>query len=300
MLDFRKIQLSDRDWINELLSISNFRGCEYSFANNIAWRRLGNAKISRFQDFYICCSFIDNTPEFFFPSGKGDYRKLFHEFKLIADSYGKPLIIQSVGNESLNMLKEMYSEGCFSVIDDEGGFDYIYNASDLVELGGKKYHNKRNHLQKFYQYDWTYEDISEENFDDCIELSVNLYNDKDGYTSRSAVIEQLAIHTFFDNFDYLGLKGGLLRVNGEVIAFTIGEIINSDTLCIHIEKARPDIQGGYAAINNEFAKRNAINIRYINREEDLGIEGLRKAKRSYYPCFLLEKHKVIFKEEADV
>lgn len=297
MLEFRNIQLSDKEWIDESLKMSDFKGCEYSFANNIAWRRLGNAKISRFEDFYICASFLEETPAFFFPAGKGDYRKLFHEFYEFSSSMDKPLIIQSVSRENIEMFRELYGD-CFEVESDEGGYDYIYNADDLINLSGKKYHSKRNHLARFNENNWGYEEISDKNMDECIELSVNLYNDKMGYTNRSSVLEQLAIHTFFDNFDYLGLKGGVIRINNKVVAFCIGEKINSDTMCIHIEKALPDIQGAYTAINNEFAKREAKDCRYINREEDLGIEGLRKAKKSYHPCFLLEKHKITFNKEA--
>lgn len=296
MLSFRNIQLSDRDWITELLKKSDFRGCEYSFANNIAWYRLGDSRISRYKDFYICCSFRKDKPKFFFPAGEGDISEVIGEFRKFADNAGKPLIIQSVSDGQLERLKSLYPDS-FTVESDEGGYDYIYNAEDLIELKGKKYHQKRNHLARFRENDWSYEDITPDNIDECIELSVNLYNDKDGYTSRSAVLEQLAIHTFFDNFNYLGLKGGAIRVNGEIVAFTIGEQINSDTLCVHIEKARGDIQGAYTAINNEFAKRAAAGLKYINREEDLGVEGLRRAKRSYYPCFMLEKHTVIFKED---
>ena len=299
MLEFRDIQLSDKEWIDKSLKMSDFRGCEYSFANNIAWRRLGNAKISRFEDFYICASFSEDTPAFFFPAGKGDYKKIFHEFYKFSSFLDKPLVIQSVGTDNLNMFKEFYGN-CFSIESDEGGYDYIYNAEYLMTLKGKKYHQKRNHLARFYENNWSYEPIDAHNMDECIELSVNLYNDKMGYNSRSSVLEQLAIHTFFDNFDYLGLKGGVIRIDGQVVAFSIGEKINSDTFCVHIEKAMPDIQGAFVAINNEFAKREASDCKYINREEDLGIEGLRKAKRSYHPCYLLEKHKIIFNREVKI
>lgn len=296
MLEFRTIHITDRDWVTELLSKSDFRGCEYSFANNLAWYRMGDSKITRFKDFYICCSFRKDKPKFFFPAGEGDLAEVIGEYRKFADSLGEPLIIQSVNDEQLAVFNELYPDE-FEVESDEGGYDYIYNAEDLINLSGKKYHQKRNHLARFNEHPWTYEEITEKNMEECIELSVNLYNDKDGYTSRSAVLEQLAIHTFFDNFEYLGLKGGAIRQDGDIIAFTIGEKINSDTLCIHIEKARGDIQGAYTAINNEFAKHEAKDLRYINREEDLGIEGLRRAKRSYYPAFMVVKHTITFRKD---
>ena len=136
MLEFRNIQLSDKEWIDESLKMSDFKGCEYSFANNIAWRRLGNAKISRFEDFYICASFLEETPAFFFPAGKGDYKEVFHEFYKFSSSMDKPLIIQSVSRENIEMFRELYGD-CFEVESDEGGYDYIYNADDLINLSGK-------------------------------------------------------------------------------------------------------------------------------------------------------------------
>ncbi len=115
------------------------------------------------------------------------------------------------------------------------------------------------------------------------------------YDDESAVGEQYAINTFFNNFDELGLKGGVIRVDGKVAGFTVGSRINSDTLDVHIEKALPNINGAYTAVMNEFAKAESNDFTYINREEDLGIEGLRKSKLSYNPEFRLVKNVVTFK-----
>lgn len=293
MLEFKDIALSDREWINSLLAKSDFMGCEYSFANNMAWRRLGNTKICRYKDFYISCSFDNGMPIVTFPSGEGDYKDLVSKLKEYSQSLGYQLVISSVNNQKLALFNEIFPNE-FTAEKDDSNFDYIYNANDLIELKGKKYHQKRNHLSKFNENNWSFEPITKDNQDECIELSVISYNDKQSYDNLSSVSEQYAINTFFNNFNELGLKGGLIRIDKKVVAFSIGEKINSNTLCIHIEKAIPEIQGAYAAINNEFAKYAANNCTYINREEDLGIEGLRKSKRSYYPCFMLEKSVLTF------
>ena len=294
MLEFRDIELSDKDWINSLLTKSNFMSCEYSFANNMAWRRLGDTKICHYGDFYICCSFYDEKPIFTFPAGEGDYKKLFKELREYSTSLGYPLVISAVNNESLAMLNEVFQNE-FTSEKDEDSFDYIYNSKELIELQGKKYHQKRNHLANFYNNNnWSFEPLNKDNQDECIELSAISYNDKQSYDDISSVSEQFAINTFFNNFDNFGLKGGVIRIDGKVVAFSIGEKINSDTFCIHIEKAIPEIRGAYVAMNNEFAKYAANDCTYINREEDLGIEGLRKSKRSYYPCFQLEKSIITF------
>lgn len=293
MLEFRDIQLSDRPWVTKLLKLSDFQGCEYSFANNLAWRRLNNTQISRLEDFYICRAFDEDTPYFTFPAGKGDYKKLICELKKVSESLSSPLIITSVGKNYLPLFEELFP-GEYKVTCNPDYYDYIYNSSDLIDLKGKKYHSKRNHLTKFYAKSWSYEPLTEANQAECIELSVKSYNDRQGYTDTSSISEQFAINTFLTNFEELELKGGLIRVDGVPAAFTIGEPLNSDTFCIHIEKANAEITGSYAAINKEFALRNIEGFKFINREEDLGLEGLRKAKRSYYPAYQLEKYTIEF------
>lgn len=295
MLDFRVIDISDKIWIDNLLGLSDFQGCEYSFANNLAWRRLSNSVIARFKDFYISCALNDGAPTFTFPAGAGDFREVFAEMKEFADSKGAPFVITGVTEKTLCAIGSVFGSDGFTVTESRDYSDYIYAAEDLAELKGKKYHGKRNHLKKLYAMNWKYEDISDENIDDAILFCTENYNEKCGWENYSSVAEQFALHIFFTDFQTLGLRGGLIRVDGKVQAVTIGEKINSDTLCTHIEKANAEIDGSFAAINCEFAKRNAADVKYINREEDLGIEGLRKAKLSYYPEYILKKYSVTVK-----
>lgn len=296
MLEFREIQISDKERITAALRASDFRGCEYSFANNMAWRRLADSKITFFKDFYISCAFdtSDRIPAFTFPSGKGDLSELIAEMRKYTDSLGKPLKITGLTESSLEWFKETYGES-FSYSFDRDDSDYIYNSVDLIELAGKKYHGKRNHLARFNELNYEYSSITEKDFDDCITFSVLAYNEKSSQNDHSFVAEQYAIHTFFNYFEQFGLSGGIIRINGKIAAFTIGEGINSDTFCVHIEKADTQYSGIYAGINNLFARSAASGYKYINREEDLGIEGLRKSKLSYRPAFLLDKYTVIFK-----
>ena len=293
MLDFRVIELSDRPWVTELLKLSDFKGCEYNFANNIAWYRLYKATICRYKDFYISRSEKYGL-RFTFPAGKGDYRDLFLTLKKEAEENGSPLIVNSVTNEELAIFEELFPD-MYTVSCDEADSDYIYEAEKLQTLAGKKYHQKRNHLARFRENNWEYHDMTEKDFDDCIEFAARKYELDNAYDDESKVAEQFAINTFMNSFGELGLKGGVITVDGKLEAFTIGDGINSDTFDIHIEKANADIQGAYAAINNEFALSAAKGYTYINREEDLGLEGLRRSKRSYHPAFMLQKNVVTFK-----
>ncbi|MCL2053848.1 MAG: phosphatidylglycerol lysyltransferase domain-containing protein [Oscillospiraceae bacterium] len=290
MLEFKTIALNDKEWIKAALKSSDFRGCEYSFSNNMAWRRLYDTQICRYKGFYISCSHKHGA-QFIFPAGEGDYRDVFNQMAKYSEKNNVPFTVNSVTNGNLPIFEELYP-GRYTVTQDEGGFDYIYGAEDLRTLSGKKYHGKRNHLNRFNHNHWQYNALTEKDFDDCIEFAVKNYNLNGGYDDESSVSEQFAINTFFNHFEALELKGGIVRVDGEIQGFTIGEGLNSDTFVIHIEKANPLLQGSYAAINHEFAKAETAGYTYINREEDLGLEGLRKAKRSYYPRFLLEKNTV--------
>ena len=296
MFDFREIELSDKLWIDELLAKSDFMGCEYSFANNVAWRRLSNSVISRYKDFYLISTQDENNIYLTYPAGEGDILKLLSEFYKYCSDLGKGFVLTSVTNHRLDYLKENLGESIESIKSDPDYYDYIYNAEDLINLRGKKYHSKRNHISIFKKQPWEYKELTSDLFDDCIEFVTEKYNvrtDKDDY---SAIVEQFAINTFFNNFEYMNLMGGVLYQNNRIVGVTIGEKLNSNTLVVHIEKAASEVNGAYPTICNEFVKANASNLKYVNREEDLGLEGLRRSKRSYHPCFQLEKNTVVFKK----
>ena len=296
MLGFRDINISDKERINAALRSSDFMGCEYSFANNMAWRRLAGSKIAFYKDFYICCAFAteDGCPYFSFPAGSGDCRELIGVLRDFAAETGHPLVLGGVTAPTLGMLGELFP-GEFDVLYDRDGSDYIYLSEDFISMKGKKYHGKRNHLARFRELDYSYSPITEKDFDDCITFCTSEYNSRSDSADRSFIAEQFAINTYFSYFNELGLKGGVIRVGGEVAAVSIGEQLNSETFCVHIEKADTRFNGAYTGIANMFAQTEASGYRYINREEDLGIEGLRKSKLSYNPAFLLDKHIVTFK-----
>lgn len=297
MLEFRYITLGDRDKINTALRYSDFMGCEYSFANNLAWCRLADSKICFYKDFYIVCAFgsEDGIPSFILPSGKGDYRDVIDEMKRSSQNMGAPLKLCGVTENSLEMLEELFHDR-FTKELDRNGCDYIYRRSDLAGFAGKKFHQKRNHLARFNRLDSEFSLIEEKDFDECISFITNEYNSKYPYgTDHSAIAEQYAVNTYFSNYNELGLKGGIIRIDGKIAAVTLGERLNSNTFCVHIEKADRHYEGIYTGICSSFVKACTEGFEYINREEDLGIEGLRKSKLSYHPAFILNKYIVKFK-----
>lgn len=301
MIDFRKIKIEDKDWINNCLAISDFRGCEYVFGNNLAWNRLNDTEIAKYKDFYICRSYAEGEPYITFPAGvktdnvagREKYIQLFSELKEMCISKGHKLVITSVTKSNLEWIQNYYGSKINETLDRDNS-DYIYNSEDLINLSGKKYHGKRNHIKHFEQSEWSFEECGKEYADECISFAAEFYNNKNGYEDFSAVVEQYAINKYFEYFDVLDIKLGILRQDNKIVGFSLGERINSDTFDVHIEKAKADIDGAYPKLCNCFAKAYAGEYKYINREEDLGIEGLRKSKESYRPVFLHDKYTVEF------
>ena len=170
-------------------------------------------------------------------------------------------------------------------------FDYVYLTENLINLPGKKFHGKRNHIAAFMrENEWSYEPITADNLDECRAMNAE-WERRNREKDPEAMDDELdAINISFENYFDLGFVGGLLRANGEVVAFTFGEEMNSEVFCTHIEKAYADVRGAYPMINREFAANALSQYKYINREDDTGSEGLRKAKLSYCPDILLEKY----------
>ncbi len=290
MLTFRTISISDREWIQKALQQSQYQGCEYSFANNLAWYRGSDSRIASFQGFYIIAAFDtpDGIPDVTVPSGSGDWDALLRELVETLCPNGEPLRFTGVTREMAAFLQQRFPDAVWQP--DPAAYDYIYRTEDLITLKGKRYHKKRNHLHQFQErYNWTFAPLTAADQDACIAFSAALYNEKKGYDDHSSIVEQFAIHTFFTHWETLGLCGGVLRVDGKLVGFSIGEPLNRDTFVTHIEKADIAYQSSYTALTQAFTAQFAKDYRYINREEDLGIAGLRQAKASYYPVYLLEK-----------
>ena len=186
-----------------------------------------------------------------------------------------------------------YPHAKFNITVERDRFDYVYLAQDLINLSGRKFHGKKNHLNAFRKEypDARYVSITEEIIPKCREELNNWYEIHKRANPDNSFIcyEQAAIHEIFDHFDKFKLKGGAILIDDKVVAFTFGERLNSDTAVIHVEKATPEIRGIYAAINQNFVAHEWADMIYINREEDMGIDGLRRAKESYRPVKLIEK-----------
>lgn len=304
-MEFREITLEDREWVRQLFSYEDNMATEYNFTVLYIWRDIMNSRICRFGDLFLLRFFSKGTesPLYLFPVGRGeerDYREAIEIYKEDAHSKGFLLRMASVQKHQLEILENLFPDK-FSWEPARNSFDYIYSAEDLTFLRGKKFQNKRNFVSRFRrQQGWSYEAIDEHNIKECGLMSIKWCAKYGCGKNPSMESESCSVKNAINNFFQLGLSGGLLRLNGEVIAFTIAEKTNSNTLLVHIEKAYADIPGAYPAIANEFLRNTIIadaalgelSVTYINREDDAGDEGLREAKMQYHPLFLLEKYTV--------
>lgn len=292
MLDFHTPTLADKEWVDSVLTGSRHMSCVYTFAQMYLWSIHYGTKICRYKNCVLAKSGIAE-PCYIYPAGEYDITEVVEVLRQDAAERGVKFGFCVSEEWQADELDAAFP-GVFTRDSSRDDADYIYNAEDLINLSGRKYHGKRNHIAKFERMypEWSYEAITADNTDDCMAACTEWYEGPEEL-SESLIHERQIIYKALAEREILGLTGGLIRVDGKVIAFTLGEPLNDSSFVIHFEKALPGFEGAYPVINNQFAKHELSSYRYINREEDLGIEGLRKAKLSYYPAILLEKISLI-------
>lgn len=296
MLKFKTTELSDKDWVNECLKHANSMNCEYTFGNIYIWCESYNTEIAHYKDFLICRWGTKPNIAYSMPLGEGDFTDAVNMIIEDAKSLGAVPKIYGVTASYQAMLQEAFT-GKFTYYFDDGNNDYIYLVDKMTNLSGKKYHGKRNHITNFKKNnpDWSFEIITKDNIDECIDIHLRWMEEKG--EDREYDEEFIAVKKAFESYDELEWKGGLIRTGGKVVAFCMGEPQqNGKCFVTHFEKASADIQGAYPIINQEFTKNCLQEYTYVNREEDLGIEGLRRAKQSYYPEIILEKCMAVYND----
>lgn len=298
MVDFKRVALSDREWIEPLLMESGFQGSEYTFSNNYIYRKIYQIDVARMDGYYLVRSNKDaRYRSYLYPAGSGDVKPVIEALIEDAREQGDVFRMHGVTKASAAQLEALFPDR-FIIEEVRDNFDYIYESERLITLAGKKLHSKRNFINRFKkenENNWTYEAITSANLDECWDMNTRWCEKYGCDDTESLAEEACAVRNCFNNFDALGLSGGFLRVGNEIVAFTMGRPINHDTFIVHIEKAFSDVAGAYPMINQQFVSHAAAGYRYINREDDVGDEGLRKAKLSYKPDILLEKYAVTLK-----
>ncbi len=297
--NFKRPEFEDREVISDYFKQYPSRSCERTFVNVFLWSRHYSVKWAIIGNTLIFKSEDEEHLSFAFPVGSDEnVKKVLPVLEAYCKDRDYPFSLYNVTPEHFEKLEEWFP-GRFEVEYDRDLADYVYESEKLITLSGKKLHGKRNHINKFkatYGERWSYETMTTDNLEECFQMALKWRNDNGCEEDLEKNAEMCVTLNSLRLFEELELKGGLLRVDGEIVAFTLGEEVCSDTFVVHIEKAFADIQGAYPMINQQFAEHECAGYLYINREEDTGAEGLRKAKLSYRPVFLVEKGMVTEKE----
>lgn len=299
MADFRKIEISDKEWVDEILKRAACESLENNFTTAYIWRKIYDLKISPLcgGDFF---STMTNKTEISFlpPSGSGDIKAAFEEIFDYCKKEGISPRFYSVTEKNREEMEKLFPD-MFDFSQVRSAADYVYEAEKLKTLSGKKLAAKRNHINRFCENnpDWKYEEITRENIDEAYKMNEEWCAAVGCGEDRSLMEECCAVREAFAHFFELGLSGGLIRANGKVVAYSMGDRQSADTFLVHIEKAFPTVQGAYPIINREFVRHNCEGYTFVNREDDAGDEGLRRAKLSYRPAFLVTKYKAEMKND---
>lgn len=300
MLDFQRITPSMRAEFEEYL-LPLGKSCEYAFTNLYLW---GRQRATFVEGFLVLFSHFDRRAVYPFPAGQGDVRPALEAIIQDARERGIPCCITGLNQENITLLEQLYP-GRFSFQCDRDNFDYVYNIDDLADLKGRKYQKKRNHINKFRSLypDWRTEELTMAHLPGVRQMTSQWFAARHQMDpTGNYLLEQRALERAFDHFETLGLDGMVLLDGEKILAFTMASRLSKDTMDVHFEKALEDVEGAYAAINQAFAqylRKKYPDIRYLDREDDLGLEGLRKAKLSYYPDHLKEKCWARLWEESD-
>lgn len=291
MIDFQKLDLSKRDEYMPYLKTTAHRGCGYSFANLFMW---GRQKVAFVGGRLAIFSHYAGNTMYPFPVGEADPKEAIDAIIQDAQERGIPCRFTGLSCEDKQLLEQMYP-GRFRYHCGRDNFDYVYDINDLADLKGRKFQQKRNHVNKFVQNfpDYYVKPLDEITLPACKNMVDNWYYRRNMENPHDDIqMEQVAIGRAFRNFRELGLDGLVLYAGGRLAAVTMGSFMDDETVDVHFEKADSDIPGAYAMINREFARymrEKYPDLRYLNREDDLGSAGLRKAKLSYNPHHMVEK-----------
>ena len=294
---FKPIGIEDKETITRFTFSSNHLNCDFAFANMFSWRFLYKSEYAIHDQFLIIRFYIGEQERkrlaYMFPVGNGDLRKAIDFIKKDAEAFNYPMLILGVTPEEKKSLITLFPDQ-FTYTPERDYCDYIYLREDLIKLTGKKFQSKRNHINKFmHLYDYRYLPVTQDVISECRKLEQVWYEaNRDEENSENLLHERRSMHVAMEHFDALNLLGGVIVVENKIIAFTYGSPVNHKTFGVHIEKADIRYEGVFSVICREFAKHIPEKYVFINREEDLGIPGLRKSKLSYHPHLLLEKLKV--------
>lgn len=294
-MEFFMPNMKDISVIQSAMAGNHKQGCEMSPANTVLWAKHYCTEIGFWDKNIIFRSASKDGFSYSCNLKDAEHAKaLFDHIISLTEKEKVPFHMHCVLEEEMQLIEQWYP-GEYQIEYNRDYFDYIYLREKLATLSGKKLHSKRNHIHRFEENhpDWKYERISSENEMECMKMAEqwcmeNCKNEQEEILYDKIDESKLVVYAI-KHREELGLIGGAIRTNRGLVAITLGERLTEDTFVVHFEKAFSIIQGAYAIMNREFVRNELQAYQYVNREEDLGEEGLRKAKLSYYPEILLKK-----------
>ena len=290
--EFKEIGLEDKNILTGIMKAYKPSTSEWTFTNFFIWRSLYRFRWTLYNDLLlVICNQNDTDLYAMEPVGKGDRRRAAREvLEWLREEAG-------VASPRIEKADSRFIEEAGGLVGSvvepvRDHFDYVYRREDLVRLEGSRYRSKRNHINKLMRtYSFHYEDMTEDHIGQCIELQERWCRLRRCQDDLNLLEEWGATSEVLLNFGNLDVRGGVIIVEGRVGAFTLGEMLNDNTVVVHIEKADPEVDGLYPIINQQFCEKAWQGVDYINREQDLGLPGLREAKMSYYPDHYAEKYR---------
>ncbi len=304
-----QITVESRPLLEEYLGSFEYRNSGMSFTSLYMWRNINRFSWQVFGD-YLCIAGISNfeadqEAAFMFPplTRTGSYepeglREAILAAKTRFEEKGQSFVIRLLPFHMIDFIDAAFPRQMIFAADRDN-YDYVYRTKDLIELKGKDLHPKKNHLNYFLnnypQYE--YRTLTSAMAEDAMEFLKAFYLRKNlpPHEMKLLKLEEEAMEDVLLNLEKIGYLAGAIFIDGKMEALSIGGRLGRKTVTVHVEKANTEYRGLYQAINNEFCKHQASNVKYINREEDMGISGLRKAKLSYKPCSLGEVYTAVFK-----
>ena len=291
-LNFEPVELNHADMLKAAFSSQKYRTSNFTAGSAIMWQKIYNIRVC---EAFGCVILSADYPRegkcYSIPVG-GDVKAAINAVYDECKNSGEKCIFSDVPEVGLELLNEFFGEKRLKISTDDGWSDYLYNASDLITYSGKKFNGQRNHVNRFNRLypDAVFEPLTRENFDEAYEFLKN-YISQNGTTSESGELEGCAAIRLMKRYFDLTLYGAILKANNKIISLSIGEKVG-DTLFVHVEKGLIEFSGVYQVMVQKFAETYAGDVLFINREEDDGVEGLRKSKLSYHPIGLLNKYSV--------
>ena len=299
LIIFKDIDIDAKDKLQPYFDMVDYEACEYCFATLYMWQHLYKTGYYIGDGFAVLIGEYEGDTFSILPLCSKDKLPQVIDFVLnYFESIESKLYFRGITQEIVDDLKEYYP-GRFEYIEERDLFDYVYDAESMRTLAGRKNQKKRNHINYFlkeYEGRFEYKLLDKNNFDECLDLVKQWADNKEENNEYDEGMddELIGIKKIFNNYDVLkfNVKIGGIYIDGKLEAFTIGELLNPNMALIHIEKANPNIRGLYPFINQQFLVNEFSDVEFVNREEDLGIPGLRKAKLSYHPIRFVEKYTV--------